>query len=439
MMIFVLLLATFAADDDIPPSALFAQFRENRARFPTLTVQWKRDHRVTDDGILFEQKRLDAIDAKIEAMGDLESLEAKQLYQNLQARKQAALAKQQSNATMFQTFLANGDKFMMRIAPPTWGVTHADDDWLMPSVPVTSESMMRDFNGFILTAFADGPEPMFRVWNISGNYGQVYHQMQGNEGTYHFPPLGVPGKIGTPAYWHPIDKFFTEDPSTYRTTGKATIGGHDVIVIEKQIAKNIDAAIVASKEEQAHGTRLRAVDVVRASIDPNRGGLPVKIEWFAETLCDGKPLPRPKGWRADRVLEVTEIVEIPGGGFYPTRGTDQTFGDDPNHKGPGNTIDGLIAGTLVEIPSVVIEETTWHAAKVVATATLAETFALPFPENAYYYNEVTGYSGRVGDEFRNGTRLPWMMCGVIAAGWVIYAVIAVLIRLVRPPVQSSPA
>ncbi len=421
-IVLVGLLAAVGPEDPADsPGRLFAQFRENRDKFRTLEVQWRRDPKHTDDWRLSLTKRLSSVEAEFAKLETTDS----EVYRRLQVEQQGLrtqLAQFRGSIGTFHTFLGDGKRFMMRHAPPNWGLTHTDEDWLMPDEPVTPETMARDYSGFTFQSYQGDPNLGFRVWTLvaGGNpgTGAVYRNLQDIYAANFFPPLvtlpSLPGKLP----WHPIDLLFAANPGEFRTMGRTVIDGTEVVIVERRSQTVQEPSPLKSQV----GGRLRQDQVERAFLDPARGALPVRIEWDSELFVDGKPLPRPRGYRPHRVLEVTKIVKVPEAGFYPTEGREILYGDDPKVEGPGNTPEGLIAGNLFEIPSVAFEETSWQAAKVRANAPLRETFALKFPENAYYYSEIDGYSGRVGDEHRDGSALPWSLCAVIVAGWAVYGI-----------------
>jgi len=118
----------------------------------------------------------------------------------------------------------------------------------------------------------------------------------------------------------------------------------------------------------------RHVEIVRAHIDPRRGGLPLRIEWEREDAPTNERT-------TDRTLETTEIVEVEGAGFYPKSGTIRVFGDDESSP-----------------PRVLFEKTTWNASILRDDALLPETLtAIPIPLGTNYFDEYRGRTIRAGD------------------------------------------
>ena len=384
--------------DDPSPKALFEAFRANVRAFGTLKVQWRRDEVQTEEGKAARNREITKLEADAANLEDGSEAFHK-VNAEINSKKQVIAASWQPKV-QFQTFLTDRDRFLMRDAPPNWGGMHGDDDWLMPDVPVTPASMAKQYVGFTLIAYQGGGNPFYR-WCVGqpngvNSWGQIMVQLPGN---CYFPPLASP-KNANSAYWrHPIDAFFREDPGAFRTVGHATVDGHDTVLIERRTS--------SSPKEPP-------VEVVRAYLDPSRGALPLKIEWFPPGADpDKRPL--------FRAMDGVEIVAVKGGGFYPVRGTIRTF------------IDGDSGG-----PPVSVEEISWQAAKVEGNAPLNDTMALEFPDGMYYYDGSTGRQQRVGQEEFNDSRLPMALSGAIVAGWAVYGAAALVVALVRRPQRLEP-
>ena len=189
--------------------------------------------------------------------------------------------------------------------------------------------------------------------------------------------------------------------ATFRTVGREAIDGRDAVLIER-------------RTEVGNPGQPRAVaEIVRAWLDPERGALPLKIEWTNEPIVDEKVILRPSGSEPDRRLTTTDIQPI-GDGYYPMRGKIEVFGIDPE-AGAANAA----------APRLVMETTTWTVGTIRANQPLPATLTtIPIPKDTYYYDEFSGRSLRAGYDGSQVTRLPWMLCGGIVAGWLVYGLIA---------------
>ncbi|MDB5352506.1 MAG: resA 6 [Planctomycetota bacterium] len=419
--------------DDLPsPTELFKLYRKNFDGMHTLKLQWKRDHKYTEAWSQIQAKTLESLASEIARLPADGSDDSHAKRQEM-VRQRQMMAVNLVTKTLFQTYLTDRTRFMMRNAPPNWAVTHTDDDWLMPDVPVTPETMTSRYAGYTLLSYSGDPARGLRSWTpqaYTGGAGQIQAVNVPGLTNHLFPPLGADRKEwgGT---LHAIDQFFQDDSKTYRTIGRATIDGHETVIVESRTENMSLRSFLTEADAKVNGPHVSQFEVVRAYLDPKRGGLPVKIEWDGESFYDGKPLPRPKSSRPQRVLEVSEILELKGGGFYPARGVDRTYGPDPNWTGPANTFPGLLAGKVLEFPTVPYEETSWKAASVVANEPLTESFAMKFPDGTYYYNGMTNTNEQSGWEDRSPIRLPWALSGVIVAGWLVYGLVALARTLHR--------
>ncbi len=428
-----------AADDLPSPAALFDLYCKNFDGMRSLKLQWRRDHKYTDDWLLSQEKALEGLATEIARLDEASADSHTKRQEMMNRRQQIAINRVPK--TMFQTFLTDRRRFMMRTAPANWGVLHTDDDWLMPDVAVMPESMSAKYPGFTLLSYPGGAAQGFRTWSpqpFTAGHGMIQVANVPGE-TNFFPPLGVFHKIWGGS-WHPIDTFFQSDPKTFRTVGRATINGHETVMVEARIENTNPRSFLTEDQLKSHGGRIKQFEIVRAYLDPQRGGLPWKIEWDGEILLDGQPKPQPTPSRPYRVLEVTEILDLKGAGFYPSKGIERTYGQDPRWTGSTNIIAGMLEGKVVDVPTIPFEETSWQAAKVEANEPLNETFAMKYPDGVYYLNGLTNTSEQAGWENRNVTLLPWSLCGLIVAGWVVYGLV-ILIRMMfgrsrRPAVSA---
>jgi hypothetical protein len=395
-LIVCLIAALSPTADEPSPEALFGRFRDNARSLATLKVQWRRDSARTEEGAAVEAARLAGIEGQLDAM-DNSTDEYHRLSQELNRRRQI-LAATYAPKRMFQTYLTDRSRFMMRGAPPNWDALQHSDDWLMPDVAVTEETMKTKYGGFAIVVHDGRPDSGFRTCMPTGG-GVVSAFVRTGmypDGRNDFPPLALDqALLGPDELRHPIDAFFREVPKDFANVGRAQVAGRSTVVIERRTEAPIPG-------REARFTR---VEIVRAYLDADRGALPLRIEWDVEDRDAGKPIAKPK---PVQVLETTEVVPV-GGGFYPVKGSLLSYGADPANE------DGKV---------VVVERMTWHAAKVEANVPLDETFAVPIPKGTYYYDEVLGYTVRAGEEAVNHARLPWTLCGILVACWAIYGAVA---------------
>lgn len=409
----LLLVPTIPADDgDLPtPSALFDRYRANFDAFSTLKVRWKRVQSHTAAAVASEEAQIVALQSRIAEM-DPDAPKYHELNQQLNARR-TIRGGMGVPRPLFQTFLTDRKRFMLRSAPAGWEVGHPGDDWKLPDVPVTEASMTRDYQGFELVSFDGDPAHGYRwITPFAGGASAMIRARLYQDDRNELPPLAVNRLLeGRPR--HPLDEFFNNDPKTFRAVRREAIDGRPAVLIEQALDGSLRSLGTGRPQPGGAGKGFEQLGVTRAWIDPERGGLPLRIEWSQELRKDGQL--QPGTGKPYKVLEVTEILSV-GGAFYPTRGMIRTYGLAPAEAAKNAAGKPYDASALVPY-----EETTWHAARVEANVPLGESFALPFPKGSYYYDEIHGYSMRAGEEGQDHSRLPWALCGALAGGWIVYA------------------
>jgi hypothetical protein len=282
---------------------------------------------------------------------------------------------------------------------------------------VTEASMRQDYQGFELVAHDGDPAHGFRwVTPYGGGASCMIRARLYQDDRNEMPPLAF-RKLPESRPRHPIDELFENDPKTFRTLRRETIDGHATVLIEQRTDAVVWPAGSAKGPPAGSAGSVEQFNVTRAWIDPERGGLPLKIEWSYDLRKDGQP--QPGSGKPYKVLEVTEIADLGEGRFYPTRGAIRTYGLNPVEAAKQAADKSFDAEALVPY-----EETTWHANKVEADLAPNESLSLPFPKGTPYYDEMTGFSMRSGEEGYNASRLPWTLCGAIAAGWALYGLYA---------------
>lgn len=256
----------------------------------------------------------------------------------------------------------------------------------VPPSPSNLESQYRD----IAVASYDGSSAI--LWGGTGANGKG-GGLVGNgpsdiaPGGFEFPPLawsGDPGGIPR----NPIDDFYSAQARDLTVVGTEENSGHRCIVIERTIARPArDAGIVSLKAPD-----LQQFQIVRGAVDPQRGYLPVKIEWRMELVSRGKQLSgQPVGTSEPyKALEVTSVRRMDGGEYYPMEGRVTTFGPDAAHwDGVIHSVDAAIDDGTISKSSPVAAHfvTSWRVSEISVGQPLGRGFfAFQFPKGTSFFD-----------------------------------------------------
>lgn len=394
------------------PGALFSQFRENFKSFKTLKLQWRLDKSSTDEWFAHETAAIASLEAQLAQMPDDTTDEYHSKNQQIQGRRRL-FAQLRQPRRLVQSFRTDRTRFLVVSAPANWDSLLRGNDWSLPDEALSEESLKSKYTNFSMISYLGNPHRGF-FWCTPIGGGTLSAQVRrANIQDDHndFPPLGVENPDwGPDGIWHPIDMFFRAGPSGFTNVGRETIDGHETVILERR-----------KPVANLNSSNPQRFEVVRAWLDPQRGALPVRIHWIIEERVSGNPArTKPVGSNPRKVLETTEIVEVAGAGFYPSKGQIRVYGPQDPSNLPGT------------VPFSVVEElTTWEVAKIEANKPNAESYAVPMPKGTYYYDEAQGYMVRTGYENEDHTKLPWTLCGILVAGWVVYGLVA-LVRSRRP-------
>jgi hypothetical protein len=83
------------------------------------------------------------------------------------------------------------------------------------------------------------------------------------------------------------------------------------------------------------------------------------------------------------VIEVTKVALVPGGGFYPMKGTIKTlnYETEANYDGKAFVMEDFLRGKYSLPKGEVVEETEWEVTKIAAGWKVPQgLFELPFPD-----------------------------------------------------------
>ncbi len=421
-----------------------AGYVAHRDRITTLRVQSTRTRVRTLAWSAAMIKQAEAIEARI-AEDDQATEAAERPYNAPQLAQQAAGLRSQAAQGGDMTLPSTdywtdryGIQFRFRI--PIGAAPSA-----FPDDPPTTAALGTTYRNTIIVS-SPGPGAPVATWNGSQNgmapTGGIFKSYRvGDAKLIATPPFGVVRPDwGLPL--NPYDEFY-EGPGEFpRVVGRAVIDGRPTLILERRTAAMPPRSFLTESEFQRLGTRLRRSTLIRAWVDPARGYLPLRLEWDAEALLDGKLIAPPAGTKPNRVIEEVVLREVAPGIFYPSSGAIREYQPDPSYKGPTPTVAAWVEqGTegTAGPPVVLVETVAWAAPVVEVGRPMAGIFALEFPVGTTYYDEVRQRNTIRGREFFDGPGLPLALAGGVAGLWVAAGLAYLAWRRFRRPRRPRKA
>lgn len=271
----------------------------------------------------------------------------------------------------------NGENYQVRRPVRDLETEEAMREWKFPEISLSAESLVSTYRDMGIYSRVDGSTPPAKWWHGSvGWYAYVTEKRLCDLSNIGLPPHTDFCRPG----WgerNPLDGVFTESAVERRVAGTEE---HEGIVLTK-----FDA-----KVPLASGSNTFLF--YRAWLDLKRGGIPVKVyqnqvtdEAKLETYFD-RPNPNPS-----QVTTVSEIRELPNGGFYPMRTVAERMEWDPNVPHFTKKEQEEASAGLRKYPVVVHRRDSWVCTAVsVKEDWPAGFFDLPFPEGQKLYDHDSG-------------------------------------------------
>jgi hypothetical protein len=263
---------------------------------------------------------------------------------------------------------------------------------------ISPETLLERYAHWTIFSYDSACGGAYRFWNGLGRDGRGRgvvgtRAVTSLLGLFMFPPLGVSdpawGQVRT---WHVIDEFYARPLSEMRVLGKGVVSGKEVVLLE-----HMEMRPPQSASTLAQGRKVEWADITTAWVDVDRGCLPLRMETWSELMLDGvffgtvakTSVRNPGGQKAYVITEIHEIRKFDGGGFYPVKGVIRNISPDPDYRGPFNTLDGTLAGKVVDVPTVEFTRWEWEAVSVEPNVLIPETsLALKFPKGTAYTDET---------------------------------------------------
>lgn len=368
-----------AQDSELPGvKQVLTGYAANRDAFRTLHVIFTERTRYSEDWAASKRAQADQIE-KAAQRENIPPAEREALLQQAKdVRALASLAREEQRQTT-EFFTNRSDcQFRRPMAFPE------PDDWTFSKVPLTGESLLKEFGEQRILSLSPGATPSVWIWGGSPRPGLPPYKLVSNKplqqlGTYRFPPLGVASFDWITAQArNPVDEFFLGAPEGYKILRRETVAARQLLVVEWKSSFE-----QPTETQQPDGSvkvgSLKGHRHARAWLDPERGWLPLRCEYRGAIEFGGKPVD-PSDGPPYQVLEVTEVKAFDGAGFYPVSGTLTMMGAPAD--APPLTMQDLQDGKGIQHPSVVHQIESWAAATVEANLPLSAALFLPkFPAN----------------------------------------------------------
>jgi hypothetical protein len=295
-------------------------------------------------------------------------------------------------------FWTDRQRFQIRRLAHEWfgPEPKAAADFRFPDEPLDESTLPTAYKDIAILSFAGDLKAGFRCWTgkqLSGSFqGVIYNRAPEFPQGWLFPPLGVDTeKWGQVRAWHEMDKYFFSMPVANMTVrGTEKIGDKTTYLLTYSKEETDIKKLVGPDLQDKYRGKLRQVERITAWVDPSQGFLPLKMEWEGcyETRDDQGKVHSSYTGPSNR-LEVKQIKEIPGGGFYPLNTVHHSLRTiRPIEESITANWNDLLQGKYAEGQKEVSQEIRCEAVKVEAgwPANLA-MFELAFPKNTIYYDQ----------------------------------------------------
>jgi len=375
-----------AAPAEVAPTAgeLFAGFRQNYLAFPSPRITWC--YATTRGDAWYQATEKDS--QRLAEMASAKTAgekEVRQLLRQSRALKNM-MAMARSNAVCFDYWTDRVSCQVRLWDPVRPGAKDGQPEF--PDAPLTEQNLETVYQHVFIASYLPGEIPPCRLWGGISNSGRKTggtfdYTIPQAIATFLFPPLGASDRQWGYNGFSEIDKFFSLPAEETRVVQKETIEGAACWVVKH-------VSLRPAGEDFAKHGKFEIADVVRAWIDPRRGCLPLRIEWYGEVYRDGAPFHNLKP-QPTFVLRVNKIEKIDGAGFYPTEGLIETYQADPTQSFQELTTEEFVAGKTLALRFVVHQATAWFVKRIDPNAKLPrESLAFEFPNGTNYYDAMKG-------------------------------------------------
>jgi bla regulator protein blaR1 len=401
---------------DLPtPAEVIAAYRKNFASLLPIAANYKMEQ---IEGIgLIEADRLDLIRQQdlLSAKAGLDQgvVDEKSLPPGVTAadvkRTLKQMAEEAPKQLEYIAYRLQPDKIKERLNEPRrwrfrwwcdqksfhvrWPKHQEDDSVKLDAGPITPESLEKNYGLVQMISRSAKNNPPARFWygtenSPRGPAGEVGSEsLRTMQSTVSFPPLGLTIlKWAVPSEFTDIDQFMSQPLEAYQVVGKTELAGRQVILMDCDL--NYDFYMKGA---------LRFKNRARAWIDPQRGFIPLRLEYDYVPAGDSKRAPfQASMGKLSAVSEIDELQEVHGS-FYPIRGKRQEYVPDarwemellkrkesPVGKRNPNTLPGW--------------RRTWRVTKFTANAPVEPgALELVFPNGTVYHDTDAKLWLRVGE------------------------------------------
>jgi hypothetical protein len=391
----------------VMPAEIVAGYRENVAKFNRVRVTWQSVSCVLPGWLEWRRALVKQMEDELR-----EAQQQRQLDDAQKKRCEAYVRNLKSECDHvfeefwnLQDFWTDGKRIQVREPAASIHESAEAARWRFSDAPLTPETLRTTYRHYRIESF--DPDRTERLWLWTGwDTSSAYDARFGNaapqggtvyitkgtsvgerDAAFRFPPLLRRPHPKSESVVHIVDRFFDFPPSELRVLGITQLGDASVYVVEHRRDRE--------PWDGAGQAGVQVATFTRAFIAPDRGYLPVRIETWDARLDHGKLVDRqPPPYQ---VLECLEVKDVPGGGFYPTKGMLKSWWTHPEDMPCSQS---LTPEAFLRRPlgrTFLTREGRWEVQQITTDPAMPGTmFAMEFPKGTYCYNKITGREYQVG-------------------------------------------
>ncbi len=266
---------------------------------------------------------------------------------------------------------------------------------VFPDVPLDEKSLTKEYKNISIVSFNGKPEDGVRVWGGMEDgffVGGMFPNISGHYEGKPFPPIQLEAdkwaSMAGRDFYHPLDTFFGFPATEMIVEESQVVNGRKLVVLSRTKTSD-NAEEFLHQFAAGYQGRVQLIRKHIAWLDPSQGFLPLRIEFHDFVLFkDGDKSYKSVAGPVE-VIEVTKVAKIPGGGFYPMKGTVSRFDylTKEYHDDKDVVTEDFLRGRYSLAKGEVVEEFEWEVNKIEAGWKVPETmFDLPFPEGTKIFD-----------------------------------------------------
>jgi thiol-disulfide isomerase/thioredoxin len=286
-------------------------------------------------------------------------------------------------------FFVDGEDYQVRSLP----TLPAGDAQVIkfPESPLNSASLLEDFSNIRIYSRSSSRTPVAHIWPGQSSPDRQTYAMSTSKHiaetqNLEFPPFAS----AMHPRWdmrHPIDTFYSAPSDRYQVVGEEDLDGRLLAVVDVAVPTELTSGTI---DENGKLQQLRQCFQYRAWLDLERGGMPIKLQfWYG---AEGKPFDERFRKQPTREMKTTDVRQLENGAWYPAQTEEVVYNVDPS--APSLTAEEwkeVLAGTRQSPPYVVFQRETWTCTNIDSNDPGDDAFfVLHFPEGQQFFDIDAG-------------------------------------------------